>query len=467
MIKNTNLLICNILVCFILLSGCALYGPTYKKPEIKTPEQWNSSDNLSNIENINLPAMEWWKQFNDIQLTSLINQAMEHNNNIQVALGRVLDAQGELMQVQYSIIPSVNALILGYASTKINIFDPGFSSGVLPTYALNLFQYLRSSERAKAKAFSEAAVRDTVALTVISETAAGYFAYSGHTYLLSQEQRLVADLKALLYLSKKQYTEGLISLYTLQQYEQDYDKAKAELPIVQNNVVLSRNALKLLLNENPGEVGIGSRFMSLNSHALVPANLPSQVLKNRPDVRAAEQKLVATNAEVGVVTSTFFPTISLTSIGGSVAEGLTRLFSGGHDYWNSLTLFGMPLLAPEYAGQYKSAKGLRYAAYREYIQVVRAAFKSVDDDLSAHQEYYSSFIAQAHNFASSQKALGLATNSYHQGLYSYPTLLINKINMDRAAIDLTKSKIAQLTTIVRLYQDLGAGYAYQCNKTTS
>jgi len=384
-----------------------------------------------------------------------------------VALCRVLDAQGELLQVQYSIIPSVNALILGYANTKINIFDPGFSSGVLPTYALNLFQYLRSSERAKAKALASAATRDTVALSVISQTAAGYFAYSGQSYLLSQEQRLVADLKDLLYLSKKQYTEGLISLYTLQQYEQDYDKAKAELPIVQNNVVLSRNALKLLLNENPGDVGIGSKFMNLNSRALVPENLPSQVLKNRPDVRAAEQKLVAANAEVGVVTSTFFPTVSLTSIGGSVAEGLTRLFSGGHDYWNGLTLFGMPLLAPEYPGQYKSATGLRYAAYREYIQVVRYAFKSVDDDLSAHQEYYSSFVAQGHNFSSSQKAFSLAENSYEQGLYSYPTLLINKINMDRAAIDLTKSKIAQLTTVVRLYQDLGAGYAYSCKTATS
>ena len=454
-------------MCFILLSGCALYGPKYKKPIINTPQQWTSTDKLSKADNINLPAMEWWRQFNDKQLTHLINQAVANNNDIQVALGHVLDAQGELLQVQYSIIPSVNALILGYASTKINIFDPGFSSGVLPTYALNLFQYLRSSERAKAKAYSEAAVRDAVALSVISETASGYFTYAGQSHLLNQEKQLVADLKALLLLSKKQYNQGLISLYTLQQYEQDYDKAKAELPIVANNVVVSRNALKLLLNENPGDVGIGSNFMHLNSEALVPANLPSQVLKNRPDVRAAEQKLVAANAEVGVVTSTFFPTVSLTSIGGSVAEGLTRLFSGGQDYWNSLTLFGMPLLAPEYPGQYKSATGLRYAAYREYIQVVRAAFKSVDDDLSAHQQYYSSFVAQGKTFSSSKKAFSLAENSYVQGLYSYPTLLINKITMDRAAIDLTKSKIAQLTTIVRLYQDLGAGYAYPCKTAIS
>ncbi|MDF1647070.1 MAG: efflux transporter outer membrane subunit [Legionellaceae bacterium] len=461
MIKNVRFLFVFIFL-YSILSGCALYGPAYKKPKISTPEQWKSTDKLSAVEEVNLPILPWWKKFEDKQLTRLINQAVQNNNDIQVAMGHVLDAQGELMQVQYSIIPSVNALLLGYANSKLFIYNPGYNSGVLPSYALNLFQYLRSSEKAKAEVLASALTRDTVALSVISQTAAGYFTYSGQSHLLTQQKQLVADLKELLYLSKKQYAQGLISLYTLQQYEQAYEAADAELPIVTNNVVLSRNALKLLLNENPGDVAIGSRFMQLKSDKLVPTNLPSQVLKNRPDVRSAEQKLVASNAAVGVVTSTFFPTISLTNLGGSAAQELSRLFAAKTDFWSSLSVLTMPLVAPEYPGQIKSVKGLRYAAYRDYIQVVRTAFKSVDDDLSAHQQYYTSFVAQGKNFSSSKKAYQLAEDSYEQGLYSYPTLLVNRINMDRAAIELTKSKIAQLTTIVRLYQDLGAGYAYQC-----
>ncbi len=358
----------------------------------------------------------------------------------------------------------MNALLLGYANTKVNIFRPGYSAGVLPDYALNLFQYLRSSERTKATLFAAATTRDTVVLSVISQTASGYFSYAGQSLLLEQQQQLVSDLKALLFLSNKKYTEGLISLYSLQAYEQQYDKAKAELPVIQNNVVVSRNALRLLLNENPGHIGIGSQFMRLKSNGVMPTNVPSQVLKNRPDVRGAEQKLIASNAEVGVVTSTFFPTISLIGVAGSGTKELARLFSSNTDYWNHLTLFTMLLVAPEYPGQIKSAKGLRYAAYREYIQVVRSAFKSVDDDLSAHQAYYASLVAQNKNFSSSKKAYTLAEDSYEKGLYSYPTLLVNKINLDNAAIALTLSKIAQLTTIVKLYQDLGAGYAYQCNK---
>ncbi len=447
---------------FVTLSGCSLYGPVYKKPEVNLLSEWKSQDTLSDTTELNLPTLPWWQKFGDKQLTYLINKAVSSNNNIQAAAGHVIDAQGQLLQVQYSAIPSVNALLFGYATSKVYIFNPGYNSGVLPEYVFNLFQYLRQSEKAKADTHAAAALKDTVTLSVISQTAAGYFTYLGQTYLLTQEKQLVDDLKMLLYLSKKQYEEGLISLYTLQQYEQDYDKAKAELPIVANNVVLSRNALKLLLNENPGDVGLGSHFMNLKSNDIIPTNVPSQVLKNRPDVRGAEQKLIAATAGVGVVTSTFFPSITLVGIAGSATKELSRLFAAQTNYWDSFSLLGMPLLAPEYPGQIKSARGVRYAALRDYVQTIRAAFKSVDDALSAHQEYYATYIAEGKNFQSSKEAYVLAEGSYDKGLYSYPTLLINKITLDRAAIDLTKAKIAQLNTIVQLYQDLGAGYAYPC-----
>lgn len=453
------------MVLLPILLGCAVYGPRYKKPQINLPDKWKSIDTLSKIKTVDLPTMAWWQKFGDKQLTELIDKAIKNNNDLQAAVGNVINAQGELMQVQYSILPSLSALLLGSANARLYIFNPGFSSGFLPTYAINLFQYIRSSERAKADVGVAIAARDTVALSVISQTVAGYFIYLGQSHLLHQERQLVADLKELLLLSEKRYKQGLISLYALQQYEQQYEKAKAEVPIVANNVVVARNALKLLLNENPGEVGIGSKFMDLKSDGIIPANLPSQVLKNRPDVRGAEQKLIAATAKVGVVTSTFFPTISLTGVAGSVSQELGRLFSSGTDYWHYFSLVTLPALAPEYPGQYKSAQGKRYTAYREYIQTVRAAFKSVDDDLSAHQQYYASLVSEGKKFSSSKKAFNLAGRSYEKGLYSYPRLLINKVTMDHAAIDLTKSKIAQLNTIVQLYQDLGAGYAYQCKAT--
>ena len=464
MIKNAIFLFFYIIILPTLF-GCALYGPLYTKPKINLPNTWKSSDQLSRMGNANLPMMAWWQKFNDKELNHLIEKAVENNNPIQIAVGNTLAARGELSQIQFSLMPSINALLLGHSSATMDLFIPGYSSGFLPSYALNLFQYIRSTEWARAKVGVAIAAKDAVTLTVISQTAAGYFSYLGQSYLLHQQGQLVADLNELFTLSKKQYTQGLISLYTLQQYEQQYQKANAELPIIANNVVLSRNALRLLLNENPGEIGIGSHFMSLKSDGIIPTNLPSQVLKNRPDVREAEQKLIAANANVGIVTSTFFPSITLTNVVATGSQHLGQLFSGATDYWHNFTIVTMPLLAPEFNGQYKSARGLRYAAFRGYIEVVRAAFKSVDNDLSAHKQYYDSFVAQGKNFSSSKTAYNLAQVSYAKGLYSYPTLLVNKVNLDHAAIDLTKSKLAQLNTIVQLYQDLGGGYAYQCKAT--
>ncbi len=453
------------LIIFIslIITSCALYGPIYKKPRVNELAEWKSKDSLAKVENINLPMLSWWKQFQDKELDELIENAVISNNDIQVAMGNLIAAKGEFMQVQYSIIPSVSALFIGVTnSTAAYMFQKGYSSGFLPDYVLNLFQYLRSSEAAKARVVAAADTKDAVALSVISQTAAGYFTYLGQSHLLNQQKQLVADNKKLLEFAKEQYQRGLISLYSLQKYVQQYEIANAELPIIENNVIVSRNALKLILNENPGDLGVRHKFMDLKSDGIIPSNLPSQVLRNRPDVRGAEHKLIAANADVGVVTSTFFPSISLTSIAASGTRELSGLFAANKDYFHYLFKNVMPVIAPEYPGRFKSATGKRYAAYHEYVQVIRAAFKSVDDDLSAHQKYYENLTAQGKNYSSSNEAYRLAESSFQEGLYSYPRLLVNKINMDNAAIELTKSKIAQLITIVQLYQDLGGGYAYKC-----
>jgi multidrug efflux system outer membrane protein len=448
-----------------VISGCALYGPIYTKPKVNLPSQWNSTDQLSHIGQECLPLMAWWKGFNDPQLSALIEQAIKRNDLIQAAIGNIIAAQGQLIQIQFSWLPAVDALLLGYSSVNAALVVAGYSSGFIPTYAFNLFQFIRSNEWARANVAAARAARDAVILTIISQTAGSYFTYLGQNTLMKQQKQLVADLKALLTLSQMQYAQGLISLYTLQQYEQQYDKANADLPIIEHNVVVIRNALKLLLNENPGTIDIEYKFMHLKSNGIIPTNLPSQVLRNRPDVREAEQKLIAANANIGIATSTFFPSISLIGVGATNSPQLSHLFSGGTDYWNHQTFLTMPLLAPTVSGQIKQARGLYYAAYSNYIQTVRAAFKSVDNDLSAHQQYFKSLLAQTQNYASSKKAYDLAKVSYQQGLYSYPTLLMNKINLDNASIDLTKAKLAQLITIVQLYQDLGGGYAHQPRKS--
>lgn len=454
MFLNKNILL---FLLTLALVGCGLFGPTYKKPDTNAPASWNSRDYLSKSSNTNLPELAWWTKFNDPQLSYLIESALQNNNNIQIAVGNVKAAAGQLKQVEYSWIPNISA-IAGYTNATANLMNPGYGVGLLPSYSLNVFQLINSTKYAKANLAAVKAAKDAMRLMVITQTSGGYFAYLGQDYLLTLQKQLVSDLADLLRLSKIEYTKGLISLYTLQSYEQQYEKAVAEIPIIQNNVVKAQNALRLLMNQNPGEIKRGIAFMNIKSDSIIPVNLPSKVLLNRPDVQQSEQQLIAANANVGVATSTFFPTVSLTDAAGFASPQLNQLFTNGNEFWNSQIAVSMPILSFSTYGQIEQAKGGYYAAYYNYIQTVRSAFAAVDNDLSAHDKFIRSLKTQFKNYDSSKIAYDLAKISYEKGLYSYPTLLSNKVTMDNASILVTQSKIAQLNTIVQLYQDLAGGY---------
>lgn len=458
MYKNTKILFLFVVIFF---SGCTLYGPIYTKPTSNDPTSWRAQDHLSYSSDVDLPMMAWWKKFDDPLLSNFIHTALKNNNNIQMAVGQSIAAQGQLEQIQFAWVPSLN-LFLGSGNKSSTLVTSGYSLGLAPSFSLNVFQWIRSTEYAKANLAAVDAAKDAVRLTIIGQTAGSYFACLGQSYLLALQEQLVEDLHQQLLLSQIQYEKGFISLYTLQQYEQQYDAAKVQLPMMQNNVVVSNNALRLLLNENPGEMpGINVQnvqFMHLKSQGIIPVNLPAQVLKNRPDIREAEQQLIAANANIGVATATFFPTFSLTSALGTSSPQIQGLFASGNSFWNHQSQVAFPMLDVPAFGEIKQAKGEYYSAYYNYIQTVRAAFESVDNDLSAHDRYFASFEAQTQNSMSAKKAYDLAKISYEKGLYSYPTCLINKINWDNAQIDWAKSKLAQLNTIVQLYQDLGGGY---------
>ncbi len=438
--------------------GCGLLGPSYTKPNSDDPKGYYNRDSLSTTESVNLPMLAWWKKFNDPQLDSLIESALKNNNNIQAAIGNVTAAQGQLRQVQFAWIPTASASG-GYNSKAI--YGQGYYFDAAPAYSLNIFQQIKAQQYAKANYEAVRAAKDTVRLSVISATVTGYFSLLGQDYQLQLQKQLVQDLSDLLKFAKVQYADGYISLYQVQSYEQQYESAKAQLPIIENIIVASQNALRVLLNQNPGSIQRGLKFTQLNSYGVIPNNLPSQVLRNRPDVRQAEQQLIAANANIGVATSMFFPTISLTGAGGSAAGALGSLFSAGTDYWVEGASVSMPILNFGIYGQIQQAKGQYYAAYYNYLQTVRTAFASVDNDLSAHQQFTDSLNIQTQAYHSTQTAYSLAESSFTEGLYSKPTLLQNAVTMDQAALVVQQSKLQQLGSIVQLYQDLGGGYGYQ------
>ncbi len=211
---------------------------------------------------------------------------------------------------------------------------------------------------------------------------------------------------------------------------------------------------------------LGSNFNSIAMDGIIPANIPSTVLRQRPDVVSAEQSLIQANADIGVATSAFFPTISLTGGVGTASPALNGLFSDTNDFWQVKGGATFPLVNFAAFGSIKSAKGAYYTSYYNYIYTIRNAFAQVDSGLSAHQKTTDSYNEQIKVYNSTKVAYDLSVDSFKQGLYSELDELNSKVTMDSAAITLASLKLQQLQTIVNLYQYLAGGYNVNNTETT-
>jgi NodT family efflux transporter outer membrane factor (OMF) lipoprotein len=461
----------------VSLSGCAIWGPNYKKPDVDVENSWTSKDDLAKLDQstesadvTRLARMKWWEQFNDPVLNKLVIYTLANNPTIQQQIGSIIQAQGNLQSVQMAWLPTLAfspgyraaGTYTGVASKSAAAYTVGGNAGYfidfVPSYSLNIMQQLRQVEAAKAGVGMAKYQKDAMRMTIIGQITGSYLSLRGYDYILTLQKKLVEDTAKQYELGLAQYKEGYISLLTLQTYQQQYDSAKSQVPVTQNNIVATRNAIRVLANKNPGDLARGLDFQKIPTDGIIPVNLPSAVLRARPDIRQMESGLIQANANIGVATSQFFPTISLTGNTGLASNGLDTLFNAGSDFWQVQAAALMPMLNLSIFGQIKSAKGIYYQAYWNYINTVRTAFSQVDNGLSGHDKLTKSYKAQIEAYKSTVTAYDLEDGRYKQGLDSLMPVLQYKIKMEQAALTLASSKTNQLQTIVTLYQALAAGY---------
>ncbi len=468
----------SVIILGTILSGCGLWGPNYAQPNTANPEAWSSNDKLSTIginTSADLPDTAWWRSFNDPMLNQLIEDSLKYNNNIQQAIGSVIQAQGQLEQIEFSWIPSL-WVTPAYGASADWAAPEGSGTGstatvsttgggnanyqfsLVPNYTINIIQQLRSQEAAKAQLMNAEYTKDAMRLTIIGQVAGGYFTLGEQNYQLDLQKQLVRDTGKLYELAQGQYKNGYISLLSLQSYLQNYQAAKAQIPVIQNNIVASENALQVLVNRNPGPIKMGSDFVKMPMNGIIPANLPSDVLKQRPDIKAAEQGLITANANIGVATSMFFPSINLTGGVGTANDSLVNLFNASNNWWSVQAKANMPVIDASQFGAIKGAKGAYYTAFYNYMQTVKTAFQQVDNGLSGHQKITDSYNEQILVYNSTITAYDLSADNFKQGLYSELQELNYKVSMENAAISLASLKLQQLQSIVSLYQALAGGY---------
>jgi NodT family efflux transporter outer membrane factor (OMF) lipoprotein len=439
--------------------GCA-YNTDYHKPDVPVTNQWSVPDRAieSNNES-NLPYLAWWQGFNDPLLNQLIESGLANNNSLNMSRGHIEAAEGELKKVQFQWIPDINVL-LGYSNNPATGF-PGLLAVLAPSYTLNVFSQIKQQKKANYELAAAKAEDDAVKLTIISQITASYFTYEAEIERRNLLQQLAADLTHQAEIASKVYRSGLSADINVEELSAQVNLIRGEQQVIEQNIVVSRNALQYLINHNPGKLTPAKNFSELNNKQLIPGSLPLTVLENRPDMQLAENQLRASNEGIGLAASQLLPTIQLDFTGGPVAGNNsynfpTPITTNVVDFNDEL--LKIPVFKMSAFGEIAKARGLDKVSYYNYVDTLQKALRDTTNALSANQRL-SAKLAQTESATTHMaKAYELNQRLYQKGIQSYLATLNSKIAWDRIQINLNQDKLQQLLTIVNLYQEVAGGY---------
>ncbi len=438
-----------------LMIGCAT---TYDKPQLTPPDNWSVTTATSDDES-NLPYLAWWQGFNDPLLNQLVESAIANNNSLNMSRSHIEAAEGELKKIQFQWIPDINVL-LGYSNNPATGF-PGLLAVLAPNYTLNIFSQLKQQKRAEYELAAAKAEDDAVKLTVISQVAASYFSYQAEVEHRQLLQNLIDDTGNLLNINQKLYLTGITPETHVEELRAQLNLLQGEIQEVEQNIITSRNALRYLINQVPGDLPAVKKFSDLQNPSLLPGALPLTVLENRPDMEMATNQLLAASSGVGIAQSQLLPTLQLDFIGGPVAGNnsyhfptpITTNVVDFNDELLKIPVFNMSAL-----GAIAKAEGLNKVAYYNYLDVFQKALRNTTNALSAHAKITTKLIQVESAVQHLHKAYQLNEQLYQRGINSKLSTLDSKIAWDQIQIKQNQTRLQQLITVVNLYQELAGGY---------
>jgi multidrug efflux system outer membrane protein len=457
----------------ILLTGCTV-GPNYQRPLVKTPENFRAPDPLPAPQATSLADLKWWEVFKDEKLQDLIRAALVANYDLRDAVVRVEEARANLGVTRSNQFPQFGAsgnvqltrLSRDGATPLPASFLPsqnrnwGEATLNLLSFEVDIWGRLRrATEAARANMLSAEETRRAVVVTLVSDVATAYLHLRELDYELEISRATLATRQDSLSLTTSRQTGGVATLLDLRQAEQLVDTAEQTIPGLQQQIEQTENQITLLLGRSPDGIVRGQDFMRQELPPDVPAGLPSALLERRPDILAAEQNLVAANANIGVAKAAYFPQISLSGFLGGQSTQLSTLFNGPHSAWSFVPQVSQPIFT---AGRLKStvklAEAQREDALIQYEKTIQTAFTDVSNALIAHQRVRESRLKQEALVVTLQDRTRLAYVRYRGGVDTQ----LNALDADRdlftAQLSLAEIRLNELLSVVQLYKALGGGW---------
>jgi len=454
------------MVALGLVAGCRV-GPNYHRPVVPSPTAFRD---LS--ENAQLQAqassyadLPWWQVFQDPQLQELIRTALKQNYDLQIATERINSARAQVAVTRSNLFPQVQGNG-NFAGGKEGTFQTKFNFLTLTAdaaFQLDFFGKLRrATEASRAQLLATEDARQTVILTLVSDVASAYFALLQLDLQLQITRNTVAAQEASVKLTHLRIEHGVATKLDVLQAQQVLDAANAQIPDLERQIAQEENAISILLGNYPQAVPRGRSLVEQPLPPEVPPGLPSSLIERRPDIREAEQIMVAANAEVGVAKAQFFPQISLTGSGGG-AFGRSSAFSGLMSSQTGTWSYGAQVSQPIFTGgalrgNLQLAKSQHQQALIAYQQTIQRAFGDVSDAIIAYQKFHQVRVRQEDSVADLQESVRLSNMRYKGGTTTYLEVLDGQRSLFSAELTLAQARGTEYQSLVQLYRALGGGW---------
>jgi len=469
---NTTKQIAVSILVLSLFAGCTV-GPKYHRPSVTTPDVFRGVvDPNAPPDAHSLADLKWFEVFKDAQLQELIKTASTENYDIREAVARVSAARAQLGITRAEEFPDITGTVditKQRNSTRGSFPLPAGVSRdrTFGTVLLNLLSFeidvwgrlRKQTEAARAQLQASEEDRKTVMTTLVSDVATSYFNLLELDLELDIDKRTLTTRQNSLELIKVREQGGVATLLDVRQAEQLVYTASAEIPDVERQIEQTENRITLLTAKNPAAIVRGRALDEQEQPPAVPPGLPSSLLERRPDIRAAEQNLIAANADIGVAKAAYFPAISLTGFLGTQSNQLSGLFGNAASTWSFVPRITQPIFN---AGRIKSgvkfAKAQQEIALVEYERSIQNAFHEVSDALVQYRKVREIRAQQDLLVKTLADRSQLAYLRYRGGVDT----LLNALDADRdlfnAQLSLAQTKRNELLSLVQLYKALGGGW---------
>ncbi len=448
----------------LALTGCAV-GPSYERPALDIPSTWR----MDRVDAEAVIDAAWWRAFDDPALEALVDEAVANNLDLAVALERVrefaarvgITASGRWPQLGYDASAGRARLsretgvgALGGSRTVDN-----FETNLNIRWELDLWgRIARAEDAAEADFLAAQENRRALVLALVTAVAETYVELRSLDAQLEVANRSLASRRQSLDLFELQLERGVLSELEVAQLRSEFERTAATIPALERTITLTENALSVLLGRPPGDIPRGRRLTELAGPP-IPAGLPSDLLERRPDLRAAEQQLVAAEARVGVARADRFPRIALTGLLGLASGDLSRLAeSSAEQAAIAAGLDGPLFTAGRVRGGIEAAEAAAARAELAYRGAVLTALREAEDALVTHATTRAERDARVRQVEALRDYRRFAVMRYDNGYTSYLAVLDAERSLFDGELQALRTAADALRALIGLYKALGGGW---------